>query len=613
MQGSATLYYGGEHVSKARYFNQSGEPIWGLRDDAEAALLRKLCAAHDIDLKTGVPKAGDAGEQLCGEVVVFQPELIEAASQYAHLTGRRETLVSGVGGIPETTTCQVVIATTDAVTLDLLETLLRIGKAQRCMPGIIAGPLDQIRPILLAKAFFATYVAKRSYASVELYTNLAMDTAILDGNRHIFGRDAEAAKIKAHLGGGRNLFVFMGHSDGVDATLSDRAYICTIRQATENKDQPGKPQCHTEGHCKRLNLPVREAVNSPRILDAEDVRARVALWSTCWGFSPPANVDGAFGLGAKLSHSTQIGALITPVGNQLQSHALLHGLITALSVGTPVGDAVYQHNESSLARQVGHTLFVLGDPLCIAGTMLDHDIDRRAERTTPLIGEVRRVNSRIFFLECIAATFKTQHPPGQGIKMLHDYAARFGSSPPAEGRSDELAELQHWFLEAACTTNPWMDWTAKLGMWIAGSAGQVPCSTCGNRALVTLFTGYMHHPFLRPRTVIRCPRCSISSDVPADSRVKVAFSEQGLSLSGERHPQGCRAMIAVETVSKVRRLQPWPLDSGVLMRHFNPSMLWDHDVKDCFAMILDGLDVSVFHGYPSEVRLRRLRARAGAA
>lgn len=579
---------------------ECGEAIWTLEDHEEAVLLQSLCDRHGVGLERVETWESVGPTTRSGVIAVVGMQLAPHGRWYAHATTREIAQFATIDELRSSPHAWDLLLVEDSCVDEvLLELLVARSAALGSMPGLLCPTQQEARAALIAKAFHAVIPRRGPYETTEIYAGLSLGRVPI-GHREIFGKDASAAEIQASLRAGKDLALFKGHSDGVDASLSDRAYLCDIRRRHAYRNAPDKPRCIDTGSCHRLGMPIANAAKSPSILGIEDIAARVLVWSPCWGMGPPPHTSSVFGLGLRLGASPSVGAVLTTVGGALQHHTLFRGLLEDLQLGRPAGVAAHRHNGSEIAAQLDHCLIVLGDPRCAC---FPAELHAGSEPFVPTMS----IHEQCAFLNLIAREVFT------GEDLDSQVAATAFTGRLSEGEQMEEAALvsfQQWLLGSLARVEPAfvINWMAVATM-LAAPLDRPRCSMCGNESLVSRFTGRFDHPLLAERTVLRCPRCGFSSDSPRDGRIAASLDPSGFSLHGTARTGPISAVAVGVTHDDEKVVERWPdpqFGAGTSAT-LRPDFLDDPNVIDVFILVADGLDLYMFHGYSGEPRNRERR------
>lgn len=575
-------------------------PVWPIRDDQEEALLFRLAQ------KSGVACV-DVGDQVLepygmlsrGEVFVFEPSLYEEAHRYAHITRRSLRIGSDCCEIASMPHCEVVFTSEDTISSALISGILQQSSNAGAMAGLICVPSDAPGSSCLAKAFFAAHIPGSPYSAIQIDRSFDGDTEMRYQGRHIVGSDLDAKTLRRLLSSRSSLIAFKGHSDGVDATLSDRAYLCDIHRLQGDDVALRLPACVRANHCRRINMPLHKALRDQRILNVESINARVVVWNTCWGFLPPPHTGKKFGLGLRIGMSEEVGVAITTCnGPVLQNATTGAALIDDLAAGVPAGEAVYRHNASFTARQMGHTMIIVGDPRCVATLPSGPQISTVAVPSDLVHRSI--VDPRLALIELTLSSFGQSDLDEDRLKAEFTMLTRGLAEYFLNGKTlpiPRVRVLQDWIFDKLLSTSPFLNWHRKAAFTRREPPGG-RCPVCKETHLVSALVGYSTDTRTAPRTLVRCSHCGLAADTPLDSQVSVSVADTGgFFLDGLKSRASAVAMVVVETRTEQLHRSRWPIVDGAISESFRPSILETPGAVDWFVVVLDELDLCVFHGY----------------
>jgi hypothetical protein len=330
----------------------AGCPIWPISNESDLAALRATTALFGAQLERAEPDCyrsvrraavrPDAATQL---VAYPHPELRPLAELYARLSSRRAQRVpldQVRRAMPE-----IVVCLWKDLTLDHLQ---RIHDAclERPIGLIVAHTPRQLRQRVIRAAAAACLEPPAEGAMVSV---LGSDTTARRGQ---IATDHPTAAALLHL----------GHSDGLDLNFTKEEVLCDIRRIVA-VGGAGIRQipCVKRDHCYRLNMGLAAAMDSSRLLDPRDLRARAAVFLTCFGV--PASdtlVPPSWSLLEGLLGSPLLGCVVTALGVSMPASSDLPALERALSAGSTIGEALYRNPELSRNAHERCRLLLFGDP-----------------------------------------------------------------------------------------------------------------------------------------------------------------------------------------------------------------------------------------------------------
>ena len=294
-------------------------------------------------------------------VVALGEDLLPFAGLYAHLTGRGALAVASLDeaeGLP----AAVLVATWDRLRVADLAWVHAATRRTRPL-GILAaaGPEALYERVLVQAA-----TARLARGTLPpLPSRLVGESDDGDGIAdEIAGSAAPAARVREVLAAPSAVLTFVGHSDGVDAKLSETAVLCARAHAEGTHGvYEGPGNCDETNFCHRKKLPRTEALAGGDLVGADRVRARVfAMFSCNTALAADTSIEPVAGYLRQLLESPWVGAVLAPWEIVSGHGDEPSSFVGPLRAGATLGDALASLQESG-GEQAGtcrHLLF--GDP-----------------------------------------------------------------------------------------------------------------------------------------------------------------------------------------------------------------------------------------------------------
>src|SRR5205823_5592843 len=101
----------------------------------------------------------------------------------------------------------------------------------------------------------------------------------------LIGGGAPHSAIGDSLAIGGDLLVLGANSDGVDANLGNRV-LCSMVAHSQHDIDREPPRCLATETCYRLGMPIKQALQSERLLAPSEISFRAILLRLCFGLLP---------------------------------------------------------------------------------------------------------------------------------------------------------------------------------------------------------------------------------------------------------------------------------------------------------------------------------------
>jgi hypothetical protein len=328
----------------------AGRPVWPVTSPQELAALeetaRRVGASVDVVDSANVHAGPTAA--LGGTVVCDEPTLRAQARLYAHLTQRRLVDTADLSDLSDIDDLEIFICSSTKITEGLLDRLYDPERAKH--PGIIYGRTSEELHAQILRASASAYLKT---AAPGLHVRLWPERGA--------GSPEEHRAVLEAIGLDASVMVLMSHSDGLDAALAKGLIACPIRsnvRAPEHRT----PECGHSGWCHRLKLPVTEAFNLQRLVKPDALRARVLVWSACYGvLDDGAPLARQWSLVHRFALNPRLNVILAK-WRCSWGHGPLHELVERLGAGVSVGEAVRAFNASPGVVERCSQLAIIGDP-----------------------------------------------------------------------------------------------------------------------------------------------------------------------------------------------------------------------------------------------------------
>lgn len=560
--------------------DEIGHPIWPASTPREFDLLAstadrvssgvRMARSHDSD-----PEHLEHGS---GSVACVERSVRSEGQLYAHLTGRKFISLDDPQRLAGIEDLEAVVCSADAVSSAMLHRMYDPGRA--VSPGLVYGrtPADIRAQVLRASA-----LARLGARAEGIYVQISPDLGTGSAEERMWVTSAVALDA--------SVLAVLTHSDALDAPLAKgleqgNLLICPIRNALDVAPQR-TPECRHSGWCHRLRMSVEEAFARGELIEPQAFRARILVWSTCFGA-----IDGGAPLDRQWSvvHQLNINPSVDVVLAKWRGafgHGPFNEMVQSLSIGVSVGQAVAAFNATEGMLERGAQFAIFGDPrLAAPFSRLNPGMETfymspqptaegSSDKTTVSVadGAGRECELIALLQDCIRTPlrFSDEEREAEAARV------RFEQALSAHRRDCTsllcLAELQNTALEClqryADVVRGWSPRVTAQTFAIGR-----PCAHCGE--LRSEAINVFARP-LGPRRIGTCPKCQLVEDSPAEYDLDFRVTEdRQLELIGSI-PSGRFSGLVVlwSTVPMAGTVRHWPVaDNGRPLRQFAFDVEW---------------------------------------
>ena len=298
-----------------------------------------------------------------GVVVGLGSAAAAAARLYATLTDRPYRHATDVGALARVRArIEVLVTTYPHLTYPLLEQLFGEPHPAGLAPGLlVASSAAALRSRARQRAAGLTSGSASNGGIVEVRA-VEQVGRVQFPDRVLYGARTPGPTLRRALAAGADLLAITSYSDGLDASLGDLV-LCALAGDARRPPVAPTPLCLRAATCYRLDLPIDQALGSGRLVDPDEVSARVLLFLGCWGLLASGGLtDPRWGFMDRLVGSPRIGAIITGWEVLFLTPGDVDMLVRLLANGSSLGEAVERFNGSRAAADTGNRLCLLGDP-----------------------------------------------------------------------------------------------------------------------------------------------------------------------------------------------------------------------------------------------------------
>lgn len=545
---------------------RAGAPVWPARTSDERAALGAIVATFGgrIAYTTGASarvSVTDAAE----EVVSYGHGCNRLARLYAHLTRRRHRSAGSRAAIWDGGRPSVIVTMTSLLDDDILHQACDGGPVGS-VTGLICLPEDErlAHRQVLTRAAAAALCGPLADREL-LFFPRGDFGEVVQGQRRIIGARVGRETVLRTLAGRAGVLAISAHSDGIDLDLGPELMLCPFvgedgAAVAAHATRP--PRCRMTGCCHRLDRPLSAALNTPRLVSADAIAARILALYVCQGLlHSDGVVHPAWGIMPRILANPAIGAVVTSWSFILASPIGV-GTLTALAgSGLPLGRALAEYNRSKAAIDLGHTLCLLGDPCvrlpgCEPGQPSADAVQNATAPSPPSRKAAKRRLRRgeHSFLRACLPPHLADLPDEQaqrvrkvlGALAVYEDAAWRGL-PVDDGENGYAGALRAAFIDyvvggGAQTLG--LAESVAFARSISGYRRPERCFCCGRHLRSTLVT--LRIPDCEPRRMDICPRCGITSDAPPRLRVKIRVRAGLIEISGPTPADGWAAGLYVK-------------------------------------------------------------------
>jgi len=537
-----------------------------------------------------------------GRVHALGSDAVEAAREYAALTQREFHYCERIAEIGAATSADVVVCLAPQLTPRLMQRLYVAADGTNAAPGVIvARDADELIQVCRKQAASLERSRRGNARRVFINTEELTGAVTRDGDVHAGGSTAHA-EIVSLLRSDAAVLTLTGHSDGIDMAVSLRAFLCPFTDApAAPSSAEGLPPCRIIGRCTRFptHPTAQEAAASQWVVPVADVRASVAVLFSCSVVkTQDAVVDPSHGLAASILRDADVAAVVSTWREERDTAdgAILNELVNDLSDGFTVGEATARFNQSTVARRVGASFCVVGDPSVALDreqpfarlsppAFKPHDLAEPLETSGAsdfrLLAEVARETLRMGQPgedtdagNAVEAWLKQRLAPGGDADVPRELDAALARFLGGQFRLEEA------FGTHGVPTVPREDATCPI---CAGPA----------REYDVLFPAHG----ASPRRIVRCACCLESSNMPASWAPSLDLSRIGEGIVGlHGGPENAHVRITLlGYYGSIERVADWPRDAdGRLAETVRLPELPDTNPAYCKIFIADGLHFGSF-------------------
>jgi hypothetical protein len=452
---------------------------------------------------------------LPGVVRALGSEALNPAKLYSELTGRPFTYCTTVNDL-QITGYDVVLCATAHLSASLMHKLYVEGDSPA--PGLICAPNEQKLAQVCQKHVLRLTQSPAPPKRIFLYPTL--DFPAQESGIDIVLSGTSQDRILCDVSSGASVLSIVGHSDGIDLSLSARQFACPFFDDFSASNDELSVPCQVLGKC--VKFPAQPSIAEARemglLAPLAKLRADVAIIFGCYVLKVrDGTINPAYGLAPALLQKADFGALITTWRKEFYGGwPHLGTLVNQICAGTMVGLAVRDFNRSAVAQQYGVNLCVMGDPCYVLAP--NSQFTRLPEPAADPVAKQGIVpsgglseHSEIMLLKDAAAAAPQisrlfdRDKAGVLIAALSSYANNGNSQKHAIGK----IESAHLDLLRA---SPWLDkYFAHLCSFRETSEKET-CPHCMAPARA-LWMNFPKHG-ARPRRILRCAACDDVSNLP---------------------------------------------------------------------------------------------------
>ncbi len=535
-----------------------GLPVFPVRSQREEDVLLRLSRTLGLRLARTTAHQEVQPKPSDGIVAALGASCQTEAALYAHLTGRRAVTLACVADIasvgPE------VVISVGILTDDLYLAAYESSLGGRTVGLICAARVEdlRIRVLLRALALLAPHSPSGTVVRLWATTDLGVHRA---GSHVVAGDRADRTSIRELLGSSPCVLQVYGHSDGIDALLPAGMTLCPMAHRDRGPADGRVPKCRVTETCFRLDVPTSSALDDPRAVDVNHVRARLVVLDACWSLHPAFDLyDGRWAYAERLLSRGGVGLVIGSWEALPMAPMDSEELIGAVMAGIPVGQAI------SMANRRGKRYALHGDPSTTIAPL------REAAQPEPLRQPIR-------FVEAPPAPLDTRE------LTTDNFLDRYLASSLTNATEDSKASGQH-ALSRLRASDPDLSVTADYLMdrstmpariWRSfvvqeeWSSERRQCLTC-ERQLVGRRSALRES--MRPRHLWFCPRCGLVEDAHVDNQLGLRMTHTGtLHLVGPFPPGPWGGGVVAESaIRHFRQSERWPsAPDGIPLRSWRRS------------------------------------------
>jgi hypothetical protein len=561
------------------FIDEMGLPIWPVSTQPEMDLL--ALTAGRVGSALRLLRSDDAYPRVAhghGVTVSFEPNIWSEGRLYAHLTKREFRGLRDAQRLSEIEDLEIVVCSSEAITSELLHRIY--DPVRSVSPGLIYGTTpDELRAQVLRASALAQLKTRAEGTYVQICPDLGTGSA------------AERSWVTNAVALDASVLAVLTHSDALDAPLSaghgrGNLLICPIRNPLPVAPHR-TPECRHSGWCYRVRMSVEDAFARGELIEPREFRARVLVWSTCFGLiHSAAPLDRQWSVVHHFYMNPNIDVVVTKWRGAF-GHGPFSEMVQNLAVGATVGEAVAAFNATEGILERGAQFAILGDPRIAAPfsevhpgveqfylssrSMRENLSDPRPAGVSSDAGPVDK--SVALLRDCLTTPLRYSDEQRDAAAARNQFEQAYALFQRDSTNSKYLAAFQGATLEClrryADVIHGWSP--RVLDQKFSIGTRCVHCGELKTNALNVFATAW------EPRRVGTCPRCQIVEDSPADFDLDFRVTErQQLELVGtipEGHFSGLVVLWSTRPMAgTVRR---WPVASdGSPLRRIDLDVEW---------------------------------------
>jgi hypothetical protein len=533
-------------------------PIWPVSTQLEMGLLVSTAGrvGSAVRLARAYGARQEQTESASGAVASIEPGAWSEGQLYAHLTGRRFLPLEDAERLSDAEDLEVLVCSPEALSWQLLDRLYE--RPRPIAPGIVYGrtPAELRSQVLRASA-----LARLRARAEGAYIQVSPDRG--GGSEEERSWIAEAIALDA------SVLAVLTHSDGLDAPLAKgvgrgNLLICPIRGVLDVPPHR-TPECRHSGWCHRVRMQVADGFERGELVDPQAFRARVLVWSTCYGLvDRDAPLDRRWSLVDRFNLNPNIDVVLAK-WRAAFGHGPLTELVQGLALGSSVGEVVAAFNAGEGVLERGTQFAILGDPRVAAPFREVHPAVETFYGSPPSIANgpadpqdarLREPGEVALLRQCMTTPLRYGDEERDAAGARERFEQAYLALERDSASAQRLAEVQNAALDCfrryTEVVRGWSPLVVHQEFSIGASCGH--CGALKTDAINTFGT-------LRARRRIgTCPRCQITEDSPVDLRLDFRVIGDQIELLGEI-PRGLFAGIVVlwSTTALMGTVRRWPV------------------------------------------------------
>jgi hypothetical protein len=480
-------------------------------------------------------------------VIALEPEAGPSARLYAHLSGRHYAGEAGARPIRSEATA-VAVGTYASWSNDLWRWLVNPA-AQDAVTGLVIGnDVEALtrQVVLRAAALFLSGVPL--IHRVAFLAHLPVGV-LVDDSDVVVGRQASAQEAReaiALASEGPSALAIVGHSDGIDAQVTDHLVMCPLLDAEPRYASNTAMDCLRSGHCYRTDRPRSIADGDGRLISPTRFEAALLVHDSC-GVLPTANirVEPRVSLGARLIEDCIAGALLVNADMSIGNVTRAARLLQDIAAGTPLGRAVGRFNAANTTL-ASRRLVLIGDPAIrfCGEDQLDHSQGGPEDLTAPAadaaISESQLVDPDLQFSRSLLGHMRPVLKPDPDNPVFRRWDQQLDGLEAVQSSVDRRILLQECAAaQTACftydpTSFPHSHWLPEASLTDVPASQACFCCSCPMETMSARFArGF------RARLLAICPNCTACIDSPLGATMdftRLAPNRFGLKAEFQHAP-----------------------------------------------------------------------------